>query len=979
MRTYFSIPKGVSFLAVFLLFSMLSSSLHAQSCEIPPTLVGVPSDVAISCSDPVPVAPAVTAINNCEGPDSSYCVKIENQQLTNGSIGDFTYTFTYDSNNEPTSITITSGGSTIDSITIKGGTESVTYYGPFVSLTAPINPNTGIPYAISNITFCIGSGGCPGNAAVVFAETTNPGSCAQSYTIVRTWTATDPCGNVSSASQTITVDDNTAPTITCPPDITVGTDAGVCGAVVSYMATGSDDCGNFNISYSQASGSSFSVGTTTVTATATDECGNSADCSFNVTVNDTEGPNAVCQDITVYLDQLGLVFVTAADIDGGSSDACGNVTISTNTFAFGCGNVGENNATLTVTDVNGNSSTCTAIITVEDTIAPLVVCNDITISLDANGQASIDAQDITASVSDNCGSVVCGFDSNAVTQTDFDCSSIGVTTVTLTATDVNGNSSTCTAEITVDDNIAPVAVCQDITVQLDANGSVSINASDVDGGSSDNCDVSLDVDPANFDCSDLGANSVTLTATDNAGNSDACTANVTVVDDVAPTAVCQDITVQLDANGAASITASDLDGGSSDNCAIASITATPISFDCSDLGINSVTLTVTDQAGNISTCTAEVTVEDNIAPTITCPADITVGTDEGQCSAEVSYDVNVADNCSATLVQTSGLASGSDFPVGTTQNSYTATDVAGNTATCDFEVTVVDDEAPEIICPADLAFDCVDDVPVADPNDALASDNCPGVTITVSESDNGGLGCSSDPLDIQRTYTATDNAGNTASCVQNIQVALDTLENGTCDGGANNCEASISVFWDCTNPSCVFVTSCKDLSNVVLRDCAGDDYKFEFNSSQDTATICHSSGLPISTVWVKSGCFLSGDGPGYGLRFDLCASNTVCASAKTSSPNPAQEIELRSSMNVFPNPFGESTNIEFQLDREDHATLQVYDLHGKSVQILMDQDVEGGISYAVDFSANGLSSGIYLLELRTESGNRLVKKLHVNK
>jgi hypothetical protein len=87
-------------------------------------------------------------------------------------------------------------------------------------------------------------------------------------------------------------------------------------------------------------------------------------------------------------------------------------------------------------------------------------------------------------------------------------------------------------------------------------------------------------------------------------------------DSTPPTAVCQDITVQLDANGTVSITAADIDGGSFDNCGIASLNATTSSFDCGDLGPNTVSLFVIDTNGNPAGCTATVTVVDSIAPVI---------------------------------------------------------------------------------------------------------------------------------------------------------------------------------------------------------------------------------------------------------------------------------------------------------------------------------------------------------------------------
>ncbi|WP_045372309.1 VWA domain-containing protein, partial [Jejuia pallidilutea] len=106
------------------------------------------------------------------------------------------------------------------------------------------------------------------------------------------------------------------------------------------------------------------------------------------------------------------------------------------------------------------------------------------------------------------------------------------------------------------DAIPPTAICQNITVQLDAAGNASITAAQVDNGSNDNCGIaSLALDVTDFTCANIGDNTVELTVTDNNGNTDSCNATVTVEDNVSPNAICQNITVQLDAAGNASITA----------------------------------------------------------------------------------------------------------------------------------------------------------------------------------------------------------------------------------------------------------------------------------------------------------------------------------------------------------------------------------------------------------------------------------------
>ncbi len=117
---------------------------------------------------------------------------------------------------------------------------------------------------------------------------------------------------------------------------------------------------------------------------------------------------------------------------------------------------------------------------------------------------------------------------------------VGDTTVTLSVTDSDGNTSTCSFTVTVNDNEPPVAVCQDLTLDLDpVTGTVSITGADVDNGSTDNCGIaSMTLDISSFDCSNTGANTVTMTVTDNSGNSSTCTSTVTVQDVTAPEVFC---------------------------------------------------------------------------------------------------------------------------------------------------------------------------------------------------------------------------------------------------------------------------------------------------------------------------------------------------------------------------------------------------------------------------------------------------------
>src|SRR5204862_740012 len=122
------------------------------------------------------------------------------------------------------------------------------------------------------------------------------------------------------------------------------------------------------------------------------------------------------------------------------------------------------------------------------------------------------------------------------------------------------------------DPVPPVAVCQDLTLQLDATGHGTITPAQINNGSSDACGIaSLSLTQTNFDCANIGTNTVTLTVTDNNGNSTTCAATVTVVDSVPPVAVCQNLTLQLDASGHATVTRGQSNHGSADACGTASL------------------------------------------------------------------------------------------------------------------------------------------------------------------------------------------------------------------------------------------------------------------------------------------------------------------------------------------------------------------------------------------------------------------------
>lgn len=291
-------------------------------------------------------------------------------------------------------------------------------------------------------------------------------------------------------------------------------------------------------------------------------------------------------------------------------------------------------------------------VTVKDEEEPVANCKDIIIYLDENGTAALDPEDLDNDSTDNC-----TISSYTLSKTTFDCSTLGLNEVTLTVKDSAGNESYCTATVLVEDNTSPEAQCMNVTIALDANGNAILEASQIDDGSNDTCGIaSLEVSKASFNCNDVGDNLVTLTVTDNNGNTATCDTTVTVEDNLLPTVLTTSATLQLDANGAASITAAQIDNGSYDNCGVKSVTLDKTTFGCSDVGENEVTLTVIDENDNEATATATVTVEDKIAPVITnLSANPEVLFPVNRKLTNVAINYGLIDNCPGTTSEIIGI------------------------------------------------------------------------------------------------------------------------------------------------------------------------------------------------------------------------------------------------------------------------------------------------------------------------------------
>jgi len=586
------------------------------------------------------------------------------------------------------------------------------------------------------------------------------------------WTITDAGGNITTCEIEIIINDEELPTITCPADITVGNDANVCEAAVTWAApTVMDNCPDAVLTSTHDSGDIFPKGTTTVTYTVTDCGGNVATCSFDVTVEDTEPPVITCPtDVTVST-APGTCETPATwavpTLGAGASDNCPDAVITSTANPGDTFPIGTTAVTYTITDCGGNVVTCSFDVIVEDNEDPTITCpTDVTIST-APGTCEATANWTVPAGSDNCsGATVTG------TANPGDTFPKGTTTVTYTVTDAAGNTATCAFDVIVEDTELPTLICPvNITVGTDPTVcEAAVNW--MPPVPIDNCpDVELTSTHNPGDIFPKGTTTVTYTVTDCGGSVVTCSFDVTVEDTELPVLNCPaDITVSTDPS-VCTAAVNWIPPVPTDNCPDVTVTGSANPGDTFPTGTSTVTYTATDCGGNVVTCSFDVIVEDANAPTIACPGDVFAVTDAGVCTAVVNWTVPAAnDDCSAVTVTTTNEP-GSEFQKGTTTVVYTATDASGNAATCSFDVTVFDNELPVLNCPGNVTVGTDPGVceAVVTWTAPTPIDNCPDavLTSTANPGDTFPLGTTT------VTYSVTDCGGNVTSCSFDVTVVDD--------------------------------------------------------------------------------------------------------------------------------------------------------------------------------------------------------------
>ncbi|MFT4600079.1 MAG: gliding motility-associated-like protein, partial [Arenicella sp.] len=596
---------------------------------------------------------------------------------------------------------------------------------------------------------------------------------------VVTYEVTDASGNVTNCSFNVTITDTELPTISCPGNITQANDVGVCGATVNYAnPVGADNClGSVTaMTAGQASGTVFPLGLTVVTYEVTDASGNVANCSFNVTVNDTELPTIVCPADIVTTNILNVCGASVNYVAPVGIDNCpGSITVMTAGFVSGAlFPVGVTVETFEVTDASGNMASCSFIVTVDDIQNPAIICPaDITVNNDI-GVCGAVVNYLPPTGTDNCPAPVTVLTTGLPSGSLFP---IGTTTVTFEVTDASGNITTCSFDVTVNDNEVPTIVCPGDIIQSNDLGVCGATVTYVAPVGIDNCPASVTIQITGLPSGALfpvGTTTNTFEVTDASGNAMTCSFDVTINDTELPTIICLGNIIQNNDLTQCGAVVNYTAPIGLDNCpgSVTVMTAGQVSGTLFPVGTTTVTFEVTDIAGNVANCSFDVIINDTELPTISCPADIAVNNDIGVCGALINYVLPVgADNCPGSFTALiAGQVSGTIFPIGLTVVTYEVTDASGNAASCSFNVTVTDAELPTIVCPINItqvndAGVCGAIVIYAAP---VGNDNCPlPVTTLFSGLPSGSLF----PVGTNAiVYEVVDASGNSVQCSFNITV-----------------------------------------------------------------------------------------------------------------------------------------------------------------------------------------------------------------
>ena len=442
-----------------------------------------------------------------------------------------------------------------------------------------------------------------------------------------------------------------------------------------------------------------------------------------------------------------------------------------------------------------------------------------------------------------------------------------------------------------------------------------------------------------------------------------------------------------------------------DNCTVTpSLSTTYASGFCFPIGTTTVKYSATDAKNNVGTCTFNITVNqtidvcatDFLPPTFqNCPVNQTLSTTTS-CAVATWTTPTATDNCTATPVIASNIASGFCFPIGTNTVTYTAKDVKNNTAFCNFNITVTQainncntDITPPILqnCPVNQSLTTSTSCAITTWNAPTATDNC---TVSPTISSNLPSGSCFPIGTTAVTYVATDAKGNQAFCNFNVTVQTQPV-------GGNNGDLALSIAATPTN----YLKFSTETVTITLKNnnsVAYTNVKVAFpfpagtaNGGKATPSIgsfrefcfglrCNEWVIPSisvgATATLTVPIFIQGISTPIVFKADLVASNPtdITASNNTASvtvnfqtpTTPAGLVRFKPTQfipimiqTIFPNPTDGELNVTVESLVEKALTIEIYNAQGQKVDSHV-KNVEKGTN-TLQLDASELPQGFYYL------------------
>jgi gliding motility-associated-like protein len=675
----------------------------------------VPTDITIECDiDPNDLSFTGDVINesdNCNNPvgEATYSDNIiSNTPCTGAVVINRTWTLSDDCGNT---------NSAIQTITLEDST-APTFTVPIdITIECDIDPNdlsfTGDVTDESDN--CINP---VGEAVYTDIVSANP-LCAPAVTINRTWTLTDACGNSTSAIQTITLEDTTAPDFTVPADITIECDQDpndltLTGDVIDESDNCDSSVGEATFTDQVFTGD-FCNGSSYILRTweLVDACGNDTSIVQTIMIEDSTPPtfSILAGNPTIECDSVAAMPVIGIDIFvNDNCDSNVDITFSETIIEGACANTYLLTRTWVATDNCGNQDSISQVINYEDTNNPIIISFPENVTIECND--TIPSADLE--VIDNCDSDI------EVNISDVIIGGVCPSSYTIERTytwlDNCGNQNSYIQTISVEDTTPPsFTVPADITIQCDQDpNDLNLTGNVIDGN--DICDPSLgqatytDFITNNNPCSGASIITRTWTLIDACGNDSSSVQIITMEDTTPPTfTVPGDVTLECDQDPNDLILTGDVID-ESDNCDTSIGEATYTDQIISDTPCDGAfivmrTWSLIDACGNTQTDEQILTFEDTTPPVlIGVPSDATV-----ECDAiPLAPVVSATDNCSSNLTVNYNEIIGTGCPYIITR-TWDVTDGCGNSFSTSQNITVEDTTSPVLLDVADdVIIECAD-------------------------------------------------------------------------------------------------------------------------------------------------------------------------------------------------------------------------------------------------------------------------------